>query len=108
MTFSTLQVSRPNIAACCLQRAQQRFRSLRCGPMISTPSAVFQIHRAAGMVDVTVGQPYRLQRNAVFLDGLQDHIDIATGIDNHAFLRVGIEQNRAILLEMGNRDNARL
>ena len=63
---------------------------------------------AAGMVDVTVGQPYRLQRNAVFLDGLQDHIDIATGIDNHAFLRVGIEQNRAILLEMGNRDNARL
>ncbi|MNF19205.1 hypothetical protein D3C80_2238030 [compost metagenome] len=60
------------------------------------------------MIDVAVRQPDRLQRDAVLPDRLQDHVDIAAGIDDHAFLGFSVEENRTVLLEMCNRDDARL
>ncbi len=62
----------------------------------------------ASMVDVTMGQPDFLQRQAVFMHDLQDGFHISAGIDDNPFLRILIEQNGAVLLEGGDGNDPRL
>ncbi len=70
------------------------------------PQCFFQFLGAAGVIDMAVCEPDSLQRDAVFADRLQDDVDVAAGIDDHAFLGLAIEQDRTVLLEMRYRDNA--
>jgi len=63
---------------------------------------------AAGVVQMTVGQPDFLDLQAVLLDYPDNDRDVATGIDDHPFLRIGIEENGAVLLEGGYRNDAGL
>ena len=37
---------------------------------------------------------------------VEDAVDVAAGIDHHAGLRLGVEQDRAVLLERGDRHDA--
>ena len=46
--------------------------------------SLFQIHCAAGMVDMAMRQPDRADRNCMIVEHLEDLIDIAAGIDNDA------------------------
>ena len=69
------------------------------------PQRLAQLVGAAGMVDMAVGNPDLLQRDAVFADDLQDHLDVTAGVDDDALLAVHIEENRAVLLEGGDGDD---
>jgi hypothetical protein len=60
---------------------------------------LLQVHRPAGMVDMAVRQPDRIDDDAVFVQRLADLIDIPARVDHDTVLRFGIEQNRAVLLE---------
>jgi len=52
-----------------------------------------------------MSQPDLLQGDAVFLQRLQDHVDIAARIDDHALMRIAVEENRTVLLERGYRND---
>ena len=62
-----------------------------------------QVHRAAGMVDMAVGDPDRRDGDAVVADRVEDAVDVAARIDDDAFLGLRVEQDRAVLLERRDR-----
>jgi hypothetical protein len=53
-----------------------------------------------------VGYPDFPDREALLLDDLDDLVDVTTRIDDHRVLRLGIEEDRTILLERSDRNNA--
>src|SRR5690606_31434598 len=63
---------------------------------------------AAGMVDMAMGEPDLLDPEAIAFDRVEDGLHIAAGIDHHTDLAVGIEQQRAILLEWRHRNDTGL
>jgi hypothetical protein len=58
-----------------------------------------QVCCAAGVIQVTMGQPDTLNRHASLADCGKDAIHIATRIHDHRLLAVIVPQNRTVLLK---------
>ncbi len=63
-----------------------------------------QVGRGAGVVQVAVGDPDLLQRNAQALDGVQQQIHVATRVDDGGAALFIAPDDGAVLLEGGNGD----
>src|SRR5690606_23453761 len=66
-----------------------------------------ELHCAACMVDMPMRYPDRFDLDSVFLDRCHDLIDITTRINDHTLLRLVIKQDGTVLLERGDRNDAR-
>jgi len=64
-----------------------------------------QLRRAAGMVDMAVGEQDLLDGDSRLLDGIQDHRNVAAGIDDGTHLPLIVINERAILLEGSDGDD---
>lgn len=67
-----------------------------------------QLVCAAGMIDMTMRQPDLLDGETVLGNHVEDRGDIAARIHHNAVLRLLIEENRAVLLEGGHRNDTGL
>src|SRR5271169_5781677 len=64
-----------------------------------------QLGGTAGMVDMAMGEPDLLHRHLGFGDRLAQAREIAAGIDDHRAHGLRAPQQRAVLLEVGDRNN---
>ena len=84
-----------------------RYLSAICGPSIGTFSASRKFGGAADMVDMAVGQPDLLDRDAGLLDRRQDLRHVAAGVDHDGLLGRLVPDDGAVLLEQRHRNDDR-
>ena len=75
------------------------------GPLDRCLEARFQVCGATDVIDMAVGQPDFVDRDASLSDGAIDLRQVATRIDDHGALCGFAPQQCAILLEGGDRDD---
>jgi len=63
-----------------------------------------QFARAARMVDVGVGQPDLVEREAQALHFRQQHVEVTAGVNDGGFARGVAPEDGAVLLESGDGD----
>ena len=64
-----------------------------------------EFRRTTGMIDMAMGQQDLLDGDARLLDGLEDHRNVTTGIDDRPHLLRLVIDERAVLLERGDGDD---
>ena len=93
----------------CLSRLSSSGRSASCGPSIGNAAEpLAHLRRPAGVVDVPVRQQDLLRLHAHLGDRRLDAVEIAAGIDHGAHHRLGVPDQRAVLLEGRHRHDGRL
>jgi hypothetical protein len=74
-------------------------------PLDRNAEVLLQLRRAAGVVDMAVGQQDLLDRDAGLLNRAEDARKIAAGIDHGAALRRVVEDERTVLLKERDRND---
>jgi len=74
-----------------------------CGPSIGCAGQGFQLGRAAGVVEVAVGDPDLLHRQPLLGDRGQQPRNLAARIDHRGLLRLLAPDDGAILLQRRHR-----
>ncbi|MEN9894207.1 MAG: hypothetical protein RIR97_59, partial [Pseudomonadota bacterium] len=69
------------------------------------PKHFFQLHCTTRMIQMSVCQPDRGNTDTVFLQDLEDDLNIAAGVHHHTVMRVRVEKDRAILFKRSDRNN---
>ena len=63
---------------------------------------------SAGVIEVAVGEPHLLQRQAEMLERADECVDVAAGINQHGVLGLCVPDQGAVLLQRRHRDDADL
>ena len=70
---------------------------------MGTPVAAFRCGRTSGVIEVAMGDPDLLQRQIVLFQSREQPGNLAAGIDDRGFLRLGAPHDGAVLVQRRHR-----